>query len=180
MLLMFAIMSIEPIITVYVGALAPGSTAIAATAGVVMAAGALGTILSAPRLGRLADRAGFAPVICGCLLASAVLLALQATAVNNLELGILRFLMGLSLGGLLPAITAAIRHTVTPSAVGQILGYSISAQYVGQVTGPVVGGFVGGHLGMPAVFLVTSVIMVTGAVLTWLTRERAAGARCAR
>jgi len=121
---------------VYVSALAHGSTAIASTAGVVMAAGALGTILSAPRLGKLADRIGHAPVICVCLLASAVLLALQATAVNNLELGILRFVTGLCLGGLLPAITASIRHTVAPASVGQILGYSISAQYVGQVAGP--------------------------------------------
>jgi MFS family permease len=171
-LLMFATMSIEPIITLYVSALAHGSTAIAPIAGVVMAAGALGTILSAPRLGRLADRIGFAPVIWGCLLASAMLLVVQATAVNNLELGALRFLTGLCLGGLMPAITASIRHTVAPSSVGQILGYSISAQYVGQVSGPAVGGFVGGYLGMPAVFLATSVILVLGAALTWWTRER--------
>jgi MFS family permease len=158
---------------VYVSALAHGSTAIASTAGVVMAAGALGTILSAPRLGKLADRIGHAPVICVCLLASAVLLALQATAVNNLELGILRFVTGLCLGGLLPAITASIRHTVAPASVGQILGYSISAQYVGQVAGPAVGGLIGGHLGMPAVFLCTSSVLLVGAVLAWRTRDRA-------
>jgi len=179
MLLMFATMSIEPIITVYVSALAHGSTAIASTAGVVMAAGALGTILSAPRLGKLADRVGHAPVICVCLLASAVLLALQATAVNNLELGILRFVTGLCLGGLLPAITASIRHTVAPASVGQILGYSISAQYVGQVAGPAVGGLIGGHLGMPAVFLCTSSVLLIGAVLAWRTREPAVRATTA-
>jgi MFS family permease len=174
MLLIFATMSIEPIITVYVETLAPGSRAIATTAGVVMAAGALGAILSAPRLGRLADRVGGAPVICGGLLASAALLVVQATAVNNLELGVLRFLMGLCLGGLMPAITASIRHTVGSSSAGQLLGYSISAQYVGQVTGPAMGGFVGGHLGMRAVFLATSVILVVAGALTWWTRERAA------
>jgi MFS family permease len=173
-LLMFATMSIEPIITVYVSQLAHGATAISSIAGVVMAAGALGTVVSAPRLGKLADRIGHAPVICACLLASAALLALQATAVNNLELGILRFLMGLCLGGLLPAITASIRHTVARPSVGQVLGYAISAQYVGQVAGPAVGGFIGGHLGMPAVFLCTSSALVVGAVLTWRTRDRAA------
>jgi MFS family permease len=172
-LLMFATMSIEPIITVYVSQLAHGATAISSIAGVVMAAGALGTILSAPRLGKLADRIGHAPVICVCLLVSAALLALQAAAVNNVELGILRFLMGLSLGGLLPAITASIRHTVARPSVGQILGYAISAQYVGQVAGPAVGGFIGGHLGMKAVFLCTSSALVIGAAITWRTRESA-------
>lgn len=175
MLLMFATMSIEPIITVYVSQLAHGATAISSIAGVVMAAGALGTIVSAPRLGKLADRIGYAPVICVCLLASAALLVLQATAVDNLELGILRFLMGLCLGGLLPAITASIRHTVARPSVGQVLGYAISAQYVGQVAGPAVGGFIGGHLGMPAVFLCTSSALVVGAVLTWRTRDPAGG-----
>jgi MFS family permease len=139
----------------------------------VMAAGALGTILSAPRLGKLADRIGHAPVICVCLLVSAGLLALQAAAANNVELGILRFLMGLSLGGLLPAITSSIRHTVARPSVGQILGYAISAQYVGQVAGPAVGGFIGGHLGMKAVFLCTSSALVIGAAITWRTRESA-------
>lgn len=172
MLLMFATMSVEPIITVYVTQLAPGATAVATIAGVVMAAGALGTIVSAPRLGKLADRIGHPPVICGCLLVAAALLTLQAAAQNNLQLGVLRFLMGLSLGGLLPAITASIRHNVGTDGAGQILGYSISAQYVGQVAGPTTGGFVGGHFGMPAVFLSTSFLLVVGAALTWWTRER--------
>ena len=173
MLLMFATMSVEPIITVYVTQLAPGATAVATIAGVVMAAGALGTIVSAPRLGKLADRIGHPPVICGCLLVAAALLTLQAAAQNNLQLGLLRFLMGLSLGGLLPAITASIRHNAGADGAGQILGYSISAQYVGQVAGPTTGGFVGGHFGMPAVFLSTSFLLVVGAALTWWTRERA-------
>jgi MFS family permease len=177
MMLMFATMSIEPIITVYVSALAPGSHAVSSIAGLVMAAGALGTIVSAPRLGRLADRVGHIPVICGCLLASAALLLVQATAVNNIELGILRFLMGLCLGGLLPAITAAIRHDVPRHGVGRILGYSISAQYVGQVTGPALGGFVGGHIGMRAVFLGTAVVLLVAAAVTWRTRERAPAQR---
>ncbi|GAA5159947.1 multidrug efflux MFS transporter [Pseudonocardia eucalypti] len=172
MLLMFATMSVEPIITVYVTQLAPGTTAVATIAGVVMAAGALGTIVSAPRLGKLADRIGHPPVICGCLLVAAALLTLQAAAQNNLQLGLLRFLMGLSLGGLLPAITASIRHNVGADGAGQILGYSISAQYVGQVAGPTTGGFVGGHFGMPAVFLSTSFLLVVGAALTWWTRGR--------
>jgi len=50
---------------------------------------------------------------------------------------------------------------------GSILGLSISSQYVGQVAGPVMGGFVGGHIGMPAVFLGTCVLLAMGAVYCW-------------
>ncbi len=65
-LLMIANMSIEPIITVYVGTLASGSD-IVLLAGAVMAISAFGSILAAPRVGRLADRVGPRRVILVCL-----------------------------------------------------------------------------------------------------------------
>ena len=160
-MLMLANMSIEPIITVYVGTLA--STDVVLMAGVVMAASAFGSILAAPRLGRLADRIGTWRVIIICLLVTGALLVPQAFVTTVWELVVLRFLMGMSLGGLLPCINATIRHNVPDGVAGTILGYGTSAQFAGQVIGPVVGGFVGGHLGMRAVFLATTVLIFAGA-----------------
>jgi MFS family permease len=82
--------------------------------------------------------------------------------------------MGLALGGLLPCITSVIRHNVPDGVGGNVLGLSISAQYVGQVAGPLLGGFVGGHFGMRAVFLGTSVLMAGGAAYNWLVQSRRA------
>jgi MFS family permease len=82
--------------------------------------------------------------------------------------------MGLALGGLLPCITAVIRHNVPDGVGGNVLGLSISAQYVGQVVGPLLGGFVGGHFGMRAVFLFTCVLMALGAVYNWVIQARRA------
>jgi MFS family permease len=83
-----------------------------------------------------------------------------------------RFLMGLSLGGLLPCVIAVIRHNVPERITGSILGYATSSQYVGQVTGPLIGGFIGGHFGMRAVFLGTSVLMAAGAVYGFVSKPR--------
>ena len=58
MLLMLANMSIEPIITVYVAQLVRDPAHVTLVAGVAMSAAALGSILSAARLGKLADRVG--------------------------------------------------------------------------------------------------------------------------
>jgi MFS family permease len=74
---------------------------------------------------------------------------------------------------LLPAIAATIRHNVPSNATGTILGYSTSAQYAGQVIGPLAGGFVGGHIGMRAVFLGTTVVMLGGAAFNWIFSRRA-------
>ena len=172
LLLMLANMSIEPIITVYVAQLVPDAGQVTRVAGLVMSAAALGSILSASRLGRLADRIGHWNVIILCLLASAVLLIPQAFVTTGWQLVGLRFLMGLSLGGLLPCIASVIRHGVPDGVAGGMLGYSTSSQYAGQVVGPLAGGFVGGHFGMRAVFLGTSVLMAAGAVYNWLSRPR--------
>lgn len=172
MLLLFANMSIEPIITVYVMQLMDDRSKVTLISGVVMAAAALGSILSASRLGRLADRIGHAKVIIGAMAVSALLLIPQAFVTEAWQLIGLRFLMGLALGGLLPCISSVIRHNVPDRVAGGVLGLSVSSQYVGQVAGPVVGGFIGGHIGMPAVFLFTCLIMAAGAAYNWLALRR--------
>ncbi len=171
LLLMFANMSVEPIITVYVAQFEPAAR-VTTWSGVVMSATALGSILSASRMGRLADRVGHWRVVTGSLLASAVLLLPQAFVTAGWQLVALRFLLGLALGGLLPCIAAVIRHAVPDRVAGRILGYSVSAQYAGQVAGPVAGGFVGGHLGMRAVFLATGAVLAAGAAWNWWVLRR--------
>jgi MFS family permease len=173
MLLMLANMSIEPIITVYVAQLVPDARVVF-TSGVVMAASAVGSVLAAPRLGRLADRIGPWNLVIGSLAVCGALLIPQAFVTNSWELIGLRFLMGMSLAGLLPSINATIRHSVPAGGAGMILGYGTSAQYTGQVLGPLAGGFVGGHFGMRAVFLATTVIMFVGAAYNWVVSRRVA------
>jgi len=88
------------------------------------------------------------------------------------QLILLRFLMGMALAGLLPCITALIRHSVPDTVSGNILGYSQSAQYAGQITGPLLGGVLGAHFGMRMVFLATSAVMLGGAAYNWVLSRR--------
>ncbi|MGF6416249.1 MFS transporter [Paraburkholderia sp. MM5482-R1] len=179
LLLMVANMSIEPIITVYVAQLTKPQS-VTMVAGFVMSGAALGSVISSSRLGKFADRAGHWNVIVGCLAVSAVLLVPQAFVTASWQLIVLRFLMGMALGGLLPCIASVIRHNVPASVTGAILGYSVSSQYAGQVAGPLLGGFVGGHVGMRAVFLGTSVLMALGALANWRVKSGRARAAVAR
>ena len=171
LLLMIANMSIEPIITVYVAQLvdAPQVTFVA---GLVMSAAAFGSLLSSSHLGKLADRVGHWRIIIVCLAVSALLLIPQAFVTSSWQLIVLRFLMGLALGGLLPCIASVIRHNVPDAVTGSMLGYSVSAQYAGQVIGPLAGGFIGGHIGMRAVFLGTSVLMALGAIGNFIVEKK--------
>jgi len=173
LLLMLANMSIEPIITIYVGQIGVAASRVTLISGLAMSAAALGSILSAARLGRLADRVGHWSVLIGALVAAALILIPQAFVTAGWQLVILRFLMGLALGGFLPCITSIIRHNVPDGITGRVLGYATSSQFAGQVVGPLLGGFVGGHIGMRAVFLGTSLLMALGAVYAAIVkRER--------
>jgi MFS family permease len=176
-LLALATTSIEPIVTVYVRDLTGSAAHVAAYAGILMALTSAGSIVSAPRAGRLADRVGHTRVVVGCLLVAGALLLVQAAVTNVVELGVLRLLMGIALGGLMPSVTAAVRHLVPGAVVGRILGYGVSAQYAGQVVGPVLGGVVGASFGMRSVFVATGVVLLVVAALNVLTARRIAGAR---
>ncbi|EMA3640187.1 MFS transporter [Providencia stuartii] len=167
LLLMVANMSIEPIITVYVGTLITDISQVSFISGLVMSAAALGSIISASKLGKIADQIGHAKIIIIAFAASSLLLIPQAFVTTGWQLIILRFFMGLALGGLLPCVATVIRHSVPEHLVGGIMGWSISAQFAGQVIGPLIGGFVGGQFGMQAVFLGTSLLMLLGALANW-------------
>jgi DHA1 family multidrug resistance protein-like MFS transporter len=173
MMVLFANMSIEPIITLYLRSLGENHGNEVLHAGFVMAAAALGSILTAPSLGKIADRIGPWKVIERCLLITAVLLIPQALVTNWWQLLVLRLLMGMSLVGLLPSIAKLIRANAHDKALGRTLGLSQSAQYAGQVIGPIVGGLIGAHFGMRAVFPVTSGVLILALFLNRTASKRA-------
>jgi MFS family permease len=172
MMVLLANMSIEPIITVYIGQLGVPDDHVARMAGIVMAASAFGSMLTAARLGALADRVGSSKVIIGCLVATAVVLVPQAFVTQWWQLAILRGLMGMTLAGLLPSIAKEVRHAVSDHNSGKTLGYLQSAQFSGQVIGPLIGGQIGAHFSLRAVFFVTASLLLACAGLNRWARAK--------
>jgi DHA1 family multidrug resistance protein-like MFS transporter len=176
MMVLLANMSIEPIITVYIAQLAVPADRLARTAGIVMAASALGSMLTAARLGALADRIGSWKVIILCLLATGVTMIPQAFVTHWWQLALLRVLMGMTIAGLLPAIAKLVRQAVPERHTGKTLGYLQSAQFAGQVLGPLLGGQIGARMGLHHVFFVTGALLVLCAALNqWLRPRHAHG-----
>jgi MFS family permease len=171
-MVLLANMSIEPIITVYIGHLGVAFDDQARVAGVVMACSALGSILTAARLGALADRVGSWNVIIGCLLLTGLVMVPQAYVTHWWQLAVLRGVMGMTIAGLLPAIAKLIRHSVEEHNTGKILGYLQSAQFSGQVIGPLIGGQIGAYFGLHYVFLVTGALLVACAGINGWVRSR--------
>lgn len=174
MLLMFATTSVEPIITVHIQELTGGVSRIALLSSITFSLTALGTVLSSTPLGRIADRVGHLRILCASLAAATALLALQAVAPQLWMFAVLRFLMGMALGGITPTVVATIRQLVPKTSVGLVLGSNVSAQYVGQVTGPILAGMIAGLLGTQSVFVLSAAVTAAGLCAALLISHRLA------
>jgi len=171
-LLLVANMSIEPIVTLYVGQIAKAGDDVVLYAGAAMSAGAFAAIIAAPTVGRWADRHGHWRMVALSFAAAGALLVPQAFVEAPWQLVGLRFLMGLALAGLMPAITALIRRSAPDAAIGRILGLSQSAQYFGQIAGPFAGAAVAARFGMRAVFIATALALLATAAANEAMRRR--------
>lgn len=162
--LQMANLSIEPIITVYIQQLTHARAHVALIAGLVVSAAAFASMLAAPRLGRLADRVGPKKVLLTCLVLTAFTLVPQAWVQSPWQLMGLRFLMGLTLAGLLPCINMLLKQSVPDQVAGRVFGYNQSANFLGMIAGPLFGSQIAAHLGMAPVFYATGAILLLNAV----------------
>ncbi|WP_186431180.1 multidrug efflux MFS transporter [Clostridium sp. BSD9I1] len=159
-----ALYTIEPIITVYVTQLSKNASHIALISGLAFSASGLANIIAAPNLGKLSDKIGAHKVILIALVAAGLIYIPQAFVKNPWQLMGLRFLLGLTLGGLNPSVNTLVKKITPTSITGRIFGFTISAGYLGVFGGSVVGGQVAARFGISYVFFITSALLLLNAV----------------
>ncbi len=156
----FALYSIEPIVTVYVDGLSGDSSHVALIAGLVFSASGLANVIAAPQLGKLSDRIGVHKVILFALVTAGVIYIPQAFVTNPWQLMGLRFLLGLTMGGLNPSVNTLIKKITPGHLTGRIFGITISAGYLGVFLGSVMGGEISAAFGIRHVFYITSALLL--------------------
>lgn len=166
-ILTVALCSVEPIITVYISQLSKNSSHIALLAGMVFSASGLANIIAAPRLGKLADKIGVQKVMLIALIVAGLDFIPQAFVTNPWQLMGLRFILGLTSAGLMPAVNILIKK-ITPSEItGRVFGINMSAGYLGIFGGAVLGGQVASWFGIRYVFFITGALLLINAMLVY-------------
>ncbi|UFJ41283.1 MFS transporter [Brevibacillus humidisoli] len=163
-MIQFALFSIIPVLPIYVQSLLGGDDRVAFYTGLVAAAMGLANVLAAPQLGKLGDRYGSHKVLLVCLIAAALIFIPQAMVTTVWQLIVLRFMLGLCLGGLLPAVNALLRRSTPPERVSRVYGYNNTFVCLGSMLGPSIGGLVAGYISLSGVFLMTSAFLFLNAV----------------
>ena len=167
-ILQLALLSIEPIITVFITQLHV-TTHIALISGMVFAASGLANMLAAPQLGKISDKIGPHKVILVALIVAGLLFIPQAFVKNPWQLMGLRFLLGIAAAGLLPSINTLIMRNTPKSITGRSFGYNQSAQYLGSFGGSLLGGQTAANFGIHYVFFITGSLLLLNALWVYTT-----------
>ncbi|WP_181347617.1 MFS transporter [Thalassobacillus sp. CUG 92003] len=163
--------SIQPILSLYVGEL-HGTANLAFFSGIAFSAAGVGNLLMAKRWGRIADKIGYIKVLVLLLFMAGIVYFPGAFVANVWQLVILRFLLGVSIGGLIPVRTAYIRQEAPIAMQGEVLGYNTSIRFLGNIIGPALGGMLSGFFGFSSVFFVTSSLLIISGVLMMISMLR--------
>ncbi|WP_217586605.1 MFS transporter [Lentibacillus saliphilus] len=161
--------SIQPILSLYVAEL-HGPENIALFSGIAFSAAGLGNLLMARRWGRLGDRIGYIKILIILLFMAGLVYFPGGFVTNIWQLTVLRFLLGVSIGGIIPVRVAYIRQEAPLAMQGEVLGYNTSLRFLGNVIGPALGGMLSGWFGISSVFFVTSALLIIAGSLmlyTW-------------
>jgi len=169
----FALMSVDPMMSVYITQLVPGSENIALIAGLVTASTGIANILFSPRIGKLGDRIGYKRVITVALCGAGLMYIPMAFVTEPWQLMVCRFGLGMCLGGLIPQVSSLLRSLAPASMQGRVFGYNTSAMFLGNLMGPNLGGFLSGTFGFTVLFLTATCTMWANALwLRFAVRER--------
>jgi len=159
------IMSLQPVISVYIKGIVPSDTEnLAFIAGAVFSAMGIAQLMSSSPLGKLVDKIGPRKVLVVSLIYVGILNIPQAYVTDVYQLAIIRFLQGFGLGGMLPALNTYLSSKTPREFTGQVFSYNQSCLFFGYFLGSVGGASLMAWLGFTTLFWVSGGLFIISAL----------------
>ena len=159
LLAQFALMSLLPIMALFVEELGAHGRVVATTTGAILAITGVANIIASPRWGRRSDQAGYRATLKHALLGAGIFAVPQGLAMAPWHLFVLRIPYGLMIGGIIPSVHAMIGLRAPENRRAGTMGVTSTALMLGNMLGPLVGGVVAGVFGLRAVFFVSGAVL---------------------
>ncbi len=163
LLVNFSIMTIEPILPLYVVQLGGSLQNASLLSGIIFSLVGIASVLFAPRWGRAADRIGFGRVLGWGLIGGGIGNLLQLPFHTLLPFALVRFAYGAFFCAVFPAINGLVVQTTPEDFRGRAFGLNQSAGQVGTMLGPMLGGVLSGYFGIHSIFWVTGILLLAAA-----------------
>ncbi|WHY92642.1 MFS transporter [Neobacillus cucumis] len=156
--------SVQPILSLFVSDL-HGKTNVAFYSEIAFSAAGLGNLMMTKRWGKISDKYGYTKILITLLLAAGLIYLPGAAVTQFWQLVIIRFVLGVLIGGVVPTRIAYIRQEAPIAMQGEVLGYNTSFRFFGNIIGPMLGGFISGTFGYSAVFISTSALLIISGLI---------------
>jgi DHA1 family multidrug resistance protein-like MFS transporter len=160
LLVQLAIMGVQPILSLFVESLWSRAENLSTMAGFVFGVTGLASLIASPYWGKRGDRIGYKKTLAITSLATGISYAPQGWATDVYQLLILRFVQGLFVGGILPALYTLTSLNAPDERRGGILGITRSGLLIGNAAGPISGGFLAASLGIRPIFFFTAALLI--------------------
>lgn len=181
----FGVSVVQPMLPLFVEELDPTQSAATLTGLIFTVAGVVAAVSSVV-WGRFGDRLGYRRLLIAMALGAGLVYIPQALVVSAFQLIVLRGLLGIFDGGLLPSANALIAKQTSDKPGGQgsqgtTYGLVYLANGLGFALGPLTGGLIAAGFGLRSVFYVTAAILLAiGVYLPFGIRDAPKGSAAQR
>lgn len=157
----FYVMTVEPILPLYIVKLGGTSDKASFVAGIVFSLPGIASAMFAPLWGKWSDKVGFQRVLVIGLLGGGIGSLAQVLFGHILEFSIIRFVYGIFFCAVYPALNGLVVKSTTDDFRGRAFGLNQTANQIGGMVGPMLGGFLGGIFSAQGVFLITGILLLS-------------------
>jgi len=163
----FSIMTIEPVLPLYIEQVSGSVKNASMIAGIVFSLSGIASVMFAPRWGRWADKVGFRKVLLIGLIGGGIGNLLQIPFHNIYAFSTMRFIYGAFFCAVFPALNGFVVQSTEPAFRGRAFGLNQTSSQVGNMLGPLIGGVIGGAFGIHSVFVVTGILLLATVAVGW-------------
>jgi DHA1 family multidrug resistance protein-like MFS transporter len=155
-----SIMTIEPILPLYIVKLGGSADKASLLAGIVFSLPGIASALFAPIWGRWADKVGFHRVLVIGLLGGGLGTLAQILFSEIIGFSVIRFVFGAFFCAVYPALNGLVVKSTAADFRGRAFGLNQTANQIGGMIGPIIGGFIGGIFPVQIVFVATGILLL--------------------
>ncbi|MDQ0197890.1 MFS transporter [Neobacillus ginsengisoli] len=167
-----SLMTIEPILPLYIVKLGGSSDKASLIAGIVFSLPGIASAIFAPYWGRWADKVGFQRVLVLGLLGGGIGTLAQILFSEIWGFSIIRFVFGAFFCGVFPALNGLVVKSTPDDFRGRAFGLNQTANQIGGMIGPMIGGYIGGVFPVQIVFIVTGILLLAATgIAYWKAKD---------
>jgi len=168
-----SVMTIEPILPLYIVKLGGSSDKASLLAGIIFSLPGIASTLFAPYWGKWADKKGFHRVLVIGLLGGAIGTLAQIAFSHIWGFSIIRFVYGAFFCAVYPALNGLVVKSTSADFRGRAFGLNQTANQIGGMIGPILGGFIGGIFPAQMVFVVTGILLLIATAIAYSRKNEA-------